>query len=244
MQRYEIYKIIFSSTAAVYGIPETTPITINALEYPINSYGRSKIVVEWMLRDYETAYDIKWIALRYFNAAGADPGGEVGEAHEHETHLIPIILKAIEDWHGLVMVNGDDYHTPDGTCVRDYIHVTDLAQAHLLALRELISKGASGVFNLGNGSGYSIRDILDSAELVTHQRVPVKFGTRRVGDPAILVADATRARYVLGWSLLHSELDEIILTACDWLRTKQSQTTRISKIKLLKLNNWQLYDAF
>jgi UDP-glucose-4-epimerase GalE len=222
MQRYEIDKIIFSSTAAIYGVPEIVPITVDALERPINPYGRSKLAVEWMLRDYAAAYNLKWIALRYFNAAGADPGGEVGEAHEPETHLIPIVLQAIEAGRGMVTVNGNDYNTADGTCVRDYIHVADLAQAHLLALHELISGGECGVFNLGNGLGYSILDVLESSERVTHRRVPVKFGPRRTGDPAILVADATRARDVLGWRPRHSELDQIISTAWDWLRKKQS----------------------
>lgn len=208
--------IIFSSTAAIYGKPETVPIKEYAREQPINPYGETKLIVERILRDYGQAYDLRWAALRYFNAAGADSSGEIGESHEPETHLIPIILEAIQGERESVVIFGSDYDTPDGTCIRDYIHVSDLADAHVLALERLKSGGASGSYNLGNGSGFSVQEVIQSAHRVTKRAVPIYHGPRREGDPKSLVADATRAREELGWKPRFSSLDEIIKSAWAW----------------------------
>lgn len=211
-------QFIFSSTAAVYGLPDADPIIETASERPINPYGETKLAVERMLRDFGRAYGLNWTALRYFNAAGASPDGDIGEAHDPETHLIPLILDAIRGKREHVTVFGTDYDTADGTCVRDYIHVCDLADAHVAALERLKRGGSSGPYNLGNGAGFSVREVIKTAERVTGRAAPVHFGARRAGDPASLVADARRAMDELHWRPRLAALDDIIGTAWRWHR--------------------------
>ena len=207
---------IFSSTAAVFGEPQYVPIDEAHERQPINPYGRSKWMVEQMLQDFDQAHGLKYIALRYFNAAGADPDGQLGERHDPETHLIPIVLQAAAGKRDAITIFGDDYDTPDGTCVRDYIHIVDLCQAHLLALEKLSNGADSGVHNLGNGSGFSVREVIDSAAEVTGREIPVVNGERRPGDPAKLVADSKLAREELGWSPAFPELGTIVEHAWKW----------------------------
>jgi len=209
---------IFSSTAAIFGEPQYTPIDESHPKLPINPYGKSKLMVEQMLEDYDKAYGLKSVSLRYFNAAGADPDGKLGERHDPETHLLPLILQAASGRRGTIALFGNDYDTPDGTCVRDYIHVQDLCDAHMLALEKLIEMGESDQFNLGNGLGYSVQQVIDCASKITGRDIPVQIETRRQGDPAILVADATRARQELGWAP-SSNLDKIIESAWNWERS-------------------------
>jgi UDP-arabinose 4-epimerase len=216
MSERGVCHFIFSSTAAVYGLPEIVPIAETAKERPINPYGETKLIVERMLRDFGGAYGLNWTALRYFNAAGADPDGEIGEAHDPETHLIPIALEAIQGKRDRVNVFGTDYDTRDGTCVRDYIHVSDLADAHVAALERLRRGGSSGVYNLGNGAGFSVREVIAAAESVTGRAAPVQYGVRRPGDPASLIADARRAKEELNWRPRLGSLDDIIGTAWRW----------------------------
>lgn len=211
-----VKRFIFSSTAAVYGNPEYSPIDEAHSKAPINPYGRSKWMVEQILEDYGRAYGLKSVCLRYFNAAGADPGGELGERHEPETHLIPLILQAASGRRDAITVFGRDYDTPDGTCIRDFIHVTDLASAHGLALDYLMAGGESMAFNLGNGDGFSVQHVIDTAQRVTGRNIIVKNAARRAGDPPRLVADSSRARRVLGWKPLYAELDSIISHAWSW----------------------------
>lgn len=220
-------RFIFSSTAAVYGEPEYVPIDEDHPTRPINPYGRSKLMVEQTLSDFETAYGMKHVCLRYFNAAGADPQCRVGERHEPETHLIPLILQAASGRRSAVKVFGRDYDTPDGTCIRDYVHVTDLCTAHLLALEHLMDGGPSLKLNLGNGNGFSVQEVLLAAERVTGREIPVEDAPRRQGDPARLVADASRAKRVLGWSPVHSALDAIIGHSWAW-ELHRSATCRSS----------------
>ncbi len=209
---------VFSSTAAVYGTPMHVPITEDHPQVPINPYGASKWMVEQVLRDYDRAYGLKSVSLRYFNAAGADPDGELGERHDPETHLIPLVLQAASGRRPHVSVFGRDYDTPDGTCIRDYIHVMDLCDAHLLALRHLETKGDSAVFNLGNGEGFSVQQVIDTARTVTGRKIPVVYGERRAGDPPRLVADSGKARNLLGWKPKYSDLATIINHAWRWER--------------------------
>ena len=209
-------KIVVSSSCATYGIPERIPIAEDAPQAPINPYGATKLVMERMIADFETAHGIGWISLRYFNAAGADPELDVGERHDPETHLIPRVLMALTGDIPAMEVFGDDYDTPDGTCIRDYIHVTDLADAHVRAVRRLIDGSPSEAFNLGTGEGVSVRQILDAAARVVGQEVPHRFAPRRPGDPACLVADATKAGRVLAWKPRSTAIDDIQLTAWDW----------------------------
>lgn len=217
--------IVFSSTCATYGMPTKVPIPEDHLQDPINPYGESKRTVEKFLRWYGDAYGLSWAALRYFNAAGADPEGEIGEDHDPETHLIPIALQAALGERRCVEVYGTDYATPDGTAVRDYIHVTDLANAHVLALRYLLEGGRSLGLNLGTGSGHSVRGVLDAVERVTGCLVPVREADRRPGDPPVLVADAARASQILGWKPQHSDLESIVETAWRWQRARRSRET-------------------
>ena len=207
--------IIFSSTAAVFGEPTDTPITEAHDTRPINPYGETKLAIEHALGYFERAYGLRSIALRYFNAAGADPDGEIGEDHRPEAHLIPLAIAAAQGGAPL-QVFGDDYPTPDGTCLRDYIHVTDLAQAHVLALAHLEGGGDSGRFNLGNGRPYSVRDVIDSVERVTGRRVPWRAAARREGDPSVLFASSARIQRDLGWQPAFSGLDEIVRSAWRW----------------------------
>jgi UDP-glucose 4-epimerase len=216
MRSAGIFKLIFSSTAAVYGIPIYLPIDENHPRNPINPYGRTKLMVEEILKDYDTAYNFKSICLRYFNAAGADPEGELGERHTPETHLIPLVLEAISGKKSHLTINGDDYDTPDGTCIRDYVHVDDLCQAHLLALNRLLEGADSTFYNLGNGHGFSVREIIEVAKVITGQPIKVVVKSRREGDPAYLIADTLRARSELGWTPQYESLYKIIDHAWRW----------------------------
>ena len=211
-----IRSLVFSSTCATYGIPDQVPIPETAPQNPINSYGASKLMVERMLRDFDTAHELRSISLRYFNAAGADPGGETGEVHEPETHLIPLALDAASGAGPGLTVFGEDYPTPDGTCLRDYIHVSDLAEAHVLALGKLQESGRSDVFNLGTGKGASVLELIAAVERVTGRKVPYSVGPRREGDPPALVSNGDRARSELGWTPRLSDLDTIVGTAWAW----------------------------
>lgn len=213
-----IPRLVFSSTAAIFGAPVRIPIDEDHPKAPINPYGRGKWMVEQILEDYDRAYGLKSACLRYFNAAGADPGAGVGECHEPETHLIPLVLQVCSGRRRQVAVYGDDYDTPDGTCIRDYIHVQDLCQAHLLALRGLLSGGGSGRYNLGNGRGSSVLEVIEAARRVTGHAIPVTVEHRRPGDPPRLVADATLAREALGWTPRYADLDTIISHAWEWER--------------------------
>jgi UDP-arabinose 4-epimerase len=209
-------RLIFSSTCAVYGIPEATPIEEDAQLAPINPYGASKRMIEQMLADFHVAHGLDSVSLRYFNAAGADPDAEIGEAHDPETHLIPLVLDAAQGARSHVTVYGDDYDTPDGTCIRDYIHVSDLAEAHLLALDWIQGRTGAHAFNLGNGRGFSVQEVIDSVRRVTGRPVTAEVGPRRPGDPPRLVGSADRARRALGWTPNHDELDAIVETAWRW----------------------------
>lgn len=216
MVRHEVEYFIFSSTAAIFGEPQYLPIDAVHPKMPLNAYGRSKWVIEQALDDYESAYGLKSICLRYFNAAGADPSGKLGERHHPETHLIPLVLQAVAGMRDSICVYGRDYDTPDGTCIRDYIHVVDLCEAHLMALRRLMNTGLSRRYNLGNGQGYSVQQVIDAAQRVTESRIRVIDGPRRPGDPARLIADPTLAFEELGWVPIYPDLETIILHAWLW----------------------------
>ena len=217
MRRLRVGRVVFSSTCATYGVPESVPITEEEKQKPINPYGNTKLAVERALADYVAAYGWGYAALRYFNASGAAPDGSIGEDHDPETHLIPLVLQAILGQRPTVEVFGTDYPTPDGTCIRDYIHVDDLAEAHLLALQAL-APGQQLRYNLGTGRGYSVREVIRVAEEVTGKKCPVKEGPRRPGDPPALVAAADKVRRELGWSPRYAELKPIIETAWNWHR--------------------------
>lgn len=219
MLRHGVRQMVFSSTAAVYGEPATVPIPEDHPTVPTNPYGNSKLAYERVLADFSRAYGLRYASLRYFNAAGADPQGRVGEDHDPETHLIPLVLAAALGKRPAVEIFGTDYPTPDGTCIRDYIHVTDLAAAHRLALDYLSHGGASQVFNLGNGQGVSVRQVVETAEEVVGHAIPVVEGSRRPGDPARLVASSERAMRELGWEPRYADLRTIVATAWQWHRT-------------------------
>jgi UDP-glucose-4-epimerase GalE len=210
---------VLSSTAATYGHPERQPIAESAPQQPVNPYGASKLMVERMLADVERAHGLRWTALRYFNACGADPAGGIGECHEPEIHLIPVALEAAAGLRPKLALYGTDYPTPDGTCVRDFIHVSDLAVAHVLAIEALLTGGLGGGYNLGTGIGRSNREVIEGVGRVIGRAVPFEEAPRRAGDPPILVADATRFRRDFGWQPRHSDLDTIVRTAWSWLRT-------------------------
>ena len=216
MRNAGVMKFIFSSTAAIFGEPEYSPIDEAHPLKPINPYGRSKLMVEQILEDYQHAYGMESVCLRYFNAAGAEPEGELGERHEPETHLIPLVLQAASGRREAITVFGNDYSTPDGTCIRDYIHVLDLCDAHLLALEYLAEGKGSARFNLGNGNGFSVREVIDSAKRVTGRDIKVINAGRRDGDPAILIADSSKIQRELGWKPRYSDLDKIIEDAWRW----------------------------
>lgn len=216
MVKHGVKYFIFSSTAAVFGEPDYVPIDEAHPKHPLNPYGRSKWMVEQVLEDYDRAFGLKSVCLRYFNAAGADPTGMLGERHEPETHLIPLVLQAISGRRADICVFGRDYDTEDGTCVRDYIHIVDLCTAHLLALEKLMATDNSRSYNLGNGSGFSVQQVIECAERVTGQKVHVVEGARRAGDPARLVADASLARKELVWKPIYSDLETIISHAWQW----------------------------
>jgi len=215
MRQADVRLIVFSSTCATYGLPSRVPIPEDERQEPINPYGFSKLAIERALRDYAAAYGLGAVALRYFNAAGADPSGRMGEDHEPETHLIPIVLQVALGQRPHVKIYGTDYPTPDGTCIRDYIHVLDLAEAHRLAL-ERLAPGRFDAYNLGTGRGYSVREVIDVARRVTGRKIEAVEAARRPGDPPELVAAADRVRRELGWRPQHSELEHIIETAWRW----------------------------
>ena len=212
----KILNFIFSSTAAVYGEPESTPIKEEQTLSPVNPYGHTKAVVENILNNYDKAYGLKYISLRYFNACGAHIDGTIGEKHNPETHLIPLILQAASGRRNNFKIYGDDYNTKDGTCVRDYIHVMDIAEAHLLSLEKLFQTQKSEVFNIGNKQGYSVREIINVAEELTKIQIPYEISSRRKGDPAELIADNKKIIEKLNWSAKHSDLKTIINTAWEW----------------------------
>ncbi|MDP3065843.1 MAG: UDP-glucose 4-epimerase GalE [Methanobacteriaceae archaeon] len=216
MLEFEVKKMVFSSSCATYGNPVEIPITEDHPQNPINPYGRGKLMVEEVLKDYSAAYDLRYASLRYFNAAGADPGGELGENHQPETHLIPLILDAAQGRREDVKIFGTDYSTPDGTCIRDYIHVTDLADAHLKALDYLENGGKSEVFNLGNDNGFSVREVIETARRITKKNIKAVEVDRRAGDPPVLVGSSTKAREILNWKPRFDDLDEIVRTAWQW----------------------------
>jgi len=209
-----VRQFVFSSTCATYGEPQQIPIDETHQQLPTNPYGWSKLFVERILADYDRAYDLKFVALRYFNASGASP--DRGERHEPETHLIPLVLQTAQKKLDHVTVFGDDYPTHDGTCVRDYIHVSDLADAHALALDYLRNGGSSTAINLGNGAGYSVLEVIHAARDITQQDIPMEIEGRRAGDPSHLVADSSKARSVLGWHPQHADLSTIISSAWEW----------------------------
>ena len=211
--------LIFSSSCVTYGIPETIPISEDHPQRPINPYGHSKLLVERMLADAGKAYGLPWVALRYFNAAGADPDGDIGEDHDPETHLIPLVLRAARD-KTAVEIYGIDYQTPDGTCVRDYIHVIDIADAHLRALEYLLAKRESCALNLANARGYSVKEVIAAAERVCGRSISVKVAPRRPGDPPILIGSAKRAHELLGWRAGRSELEVQIADAGKWVKSR------------------------
>ncbi len=216
MKKHGVKNIVFSSTAAVYGFPDEVPIKEDCEKNPVNPYGETKLTVEKMLRWCDEAYGIKWAAPRYFNAAGAHVSAAIGEDHDPESHLIPIILQAAMGKRDSIKVFGQDYDTPDGTCIRDYIHVTDLADAHILALEYLKKGGDSASFNLGSGNGYSVMEVIDKVKEVTGREFGVDMAPRREGDPARLVADSGKARQLLGWSPKNDDIGVIIESAWKW----------------------------
>jgi len=208
--------LIFSSSAAVYGIPSQIPISEDHPRLPINPYGRTKKMFELMMEDFSRAHGLRWVSLRYFNAAGAHPDGSMGESHRQETHLIPLVLQAALGRRPGVSVYGTDYDTPDGTCIRDYIHILDLAHAHVLALEYLRSGGGNEAINLGNGTGYSVREVIQAARRVSGRPIPASDAPRRPGDPDRLISSSDKSRRLLGWEPAYPELEQIIGTAWQW----------------------------
>lgn len=216
MVAHGIDKIVFSSTAATYGEPERVPILETDRTEPTNCYGETKLSMEKMFKWTGLAHGLRFVSLRYFNACGAHVSGKIGEAHNPESHLIPLILQVPNGKRDFISIFGDDYDTKDGTCIRDYIHVTDLAQAHILAMDYLMNGGESNIFNLGNGVGFTVKEVIDTAREVTGHPIPAKTTPRRAGDPAQLIASSEKARTVLGWHPEHADLREIIETAWNW----------------------------
>ena len=216
MVRHGVDKIVFSSTAAVYGEPKHVPIREDDETAPTNAYGETKLTMEKMMKWVSRAHGVRYVSLRYFNAAGALPDGSIGEDHAVETHLIPLILQVPTGKRDHITVFGDDYPTPDGTCLRDYIHVVDLADAHMLALTYLRRGGVSDIFNLGNGQGFSVKEMIAAAEQATGRTIKVEVGARRAGDPAQLIASCEKARAVLGWGPRFTDVEQIIGTAWTW----------------------------
>ena len=224
MRRNGVEMMIFSSTCTTYGLPEVIPITEDHPQRPINPYGASKLMIERMLQDFDAAYGSRYVTLRYFNAAGADPDGELGEEHDPETHLIPLVLSAAMGERHNIAIYGDNYDTPDGTCIRDYIHVTDLADAHVKALDYLLSGGVSTSLNLGIGKGFSVREVIEIASSVTKRKIARVIAPPRPGDPPALVSNAEKARAVLGWEPKYKDLETQILHAWQWMRQCNRRT--------------------
>jgi UDP-glucose 4-epimerase len=216
-----VKSFVFSSTCATYGVPKTVPIPEDHPQSPINPYGATKLMVERILADFDVAYGLKSVCFRYFNAAGADPSGLLGEDHNPETHLIPLVLLTALGKRQSVSIFGTDYPTPDGTCIRDYIHVTDLADAHILGVEYLLQGGETTAFNLGNGNGFSVKQVIDTARSVTGREIKVVESDRRPGDPPILVGSSDKARKFLGWQPQYSGLQDIIDHAWQWHQQRQ-----------------------
>jgi UDP-arabinose 4-epimerase len=229
MREAGVKQIVFSSTCASYGNPERSPIAENHPQRPVNPYGESKLMVERILGWYASAYSLSWMALRYFNAAGADPEGNIGEVHDPETHLVPRAIAVAQGDIPELEVFGTDYETPDGTAVRDYIHVTDLASAHVRSLQRLAEGGPSGSMNLGTGRGHSVREVITKVEQISQRKIKVKKCPRRAGDPAVLVADAARANRELGWVPQHSSLEKVVETAWQWYASPQARRYRLER---------------
>lgn len=219
MQRAGVKRLVFSSTAAYYGIPDRVPVSEDAPAAPVSPYGESKLMVEKILGWLDRCRELRGISLRYFNASGADPEAGLGEEHAPETHLIPLLLRAVATGEPITIF-GNDYDTPDGTCIRDFIHVSDLAEAHIVALESLLGGGGSGAFNVGTGRGYSVLEVMRAVEEVTGRQVPHVIGARRAGDPPSLVADSTKLRRTLGWEPRYTEIRDIVATAWEFGRRK------------------------
>ena len=217
----DVKKIVFSSTCATYGNPQYTPLDEKHPQNPINPYGKTKLMMEKIMEDYDKAYGLKYVAMRYFNAAGCDADGQLGESHYPESHLIPLVLQAIKGERENITVFGTNYETQDGTCIRDYIHVEDLADAHMLAVEKILSGGESDCINLGTGIGTSVKEIIDAAEKVTGKKVPVLYGERREGDPPKLYAANEKSKKVLGWNPHYTKIEDIIKTAWLWEQNKK-----------------------
>lgn len=218
MKNHKVNKIVFSSSAAVYGEPKSIPILETDDTSPTNTYGETKLTMEKMMKWFEKAYGIKYVSLRYFNAAGAHENGHLGEDHNPETHLIPLVLQVALGNRDCINIFGDNYPTKDGTCIRDYVHVMDLASAHYLALEYLRKNNASDIFNLGNGNGYSVREVIECARMVTGNKIPEKISSRRDGDPAVLVASSDKAKLTLGWKPEDTQLIKIISDAWNFYK--------------------------
>ena len=216
MHQFDVKHIVFSSTAATFGIPEVSPITETTPQNPINPYGESKLIMEKMMKWTDIAHGLKYVALRYFNACGAHESGMIGEAHAPETHLIPLILQVPLGKREFISIFGDDYDTADGTCIRDYIHVCDLAEAHILAMQYLVNGGESTICNLGNGEGFSVLEMIEAAREVTNHPIPAIISPRRAGDPAKLIASSQKAQEILGWKPQITELEDIVESAWNW----------------------------
>lgn len=216
MLKNNVKKLVFSSTAAVYGEPERVPITEDISKNPTNVYGRTKLIMENAMEDYSRSYGLKYVALRYFNACGADDEGDIGEDHSPETHLIPLVLQTCLGKRESIKIFGDDYNTKDGTCIRDYIHVNDLAEAHILALEALYDGKNSNVYNLGNGNGFTVKEIIEAAEEVTGINIKKEIAPRRAGDPAVLIASSEKIRRELNWNPKYTDIKRIIETAWKW----------------------------
>ncbi len=223
MLEFDVKKLIFSSTCATYGDPVEIPITEQHPQNPISPYGRGKLMVENILSDYSRAYNLRYISLRYFNAAGADPDSEIGELHDPETHLIPLILDVASGKRESIKIFGTDYNTHDGTCIRDYIHVTDLADAHLKALQYLENGGKSDYFNLGNGNGFSVKEVIEKAREITGKKILTEEDKRRPGDPPVLVGSSDKIRKILKWEPKYSDLSLIIKSAWKWHEKKRGK---------------------
>lgn len=216
MLKAGVNNFVFSSTCATYGVPDSVPIKEEQPQNPINPYGATKLMVERILQDFAHAYDFRSVCLRYFNAAGADPEGRLGEDHSPETHLIPLVLQTALGHRDSISIFGTDYDTPDGSCIRDYIHVLDIAQAHILALKYLLEDGKTDVFNLGNGNGFSVQEVIETARQITGKEIKAEVSDRRPGDPPILVGSGEKARQILGWQPQYSDLNDIITHAWQW----------------------------